>query len=1223
MDALYTTDALYSQSSRVAVFLPLWFRHHWVLGSLNPGGTLDIWDSAPSTIIQSDIRDFASALSTRLGFPVSVKGRLIPRQPYASRQCGIHTVARALLCSLGLTSSLPLKAVVDLEPLRSLLPKTQDQATSFTALVLLAAARPEALHPFISQKKATSALKDSEVSSLLSGAQPNFRFLTARHTSKTSLPDAWEWGIASIRAHKRATTLLAWKPLINAVTNTTQDFQIPSASYFIFALTPLKPAPITWELSADEITSSQSLAPTLQIGSQTSSLSSEDAGQAYAPQAKPQITAPRPQAKQNQAKTAQSQSPRPRESQQPVHTTALHPASLEHETSITLLSPELLAAARSLPICLPDSLLGKDVVNLHVLSYAEARVPNLALRALAPSTANTHRQLLRSLHALDKDLWLVPLDQAILEWSCRLAARKHWKFSSLATRLASLAGAFRLLPLYTEGMPSIRMASSVIWGQAAKAAAHQQRIARPKRATPATWLQVKAIQTREGASSPALAILVAWLSCARIGDVLRLKPEDIVFKENHLQVTFKECKTRIPYTVSTTLPPQPFRTQLDDAIDSVPLTKRIFDTHPSAITLALKRQDMSLTQHSLRRGALQTLAAASVPSSALLHFSGHRTISSLMMYLDDGAKAPENVDRAVQARVLVGGSKPTDDSDLTLSLPSYHTLKKAFPSSTEEKVAHRAPLHLKKVRFMDLDALLELPMSANTKEYLQNALRWLSDEAPYNKALQEATKKAHTKFRHPLFTSEEMEQMRGIKYESWKGTSATTQFPVFGFPVSQIKPAGEVLRPVWSPAINAVIPDSALQQLHLPSQKEIAEKSVGTGDYLWCQLDARSCYDQFELKQPVKRFFCFLGEQKQICNLVALPMGFRPAVEISSAVLWALLDFPRSPYVTVTSHIDNVRFGGPQKEMAEAVIEFVRRAKACDYQLDASPMSFEEVKLLSPPVDTFLGIQFDYPQQTRNLPPKALKKLQLLHSITITPSKFQLASAVGLLTWCASILRFNWTSVWHLLRKYAISMTTWKPREKVMLSRAEFAELQVLLAFCEQNAPVEIAESACPQIDTLVVTDASSMGWGAIINHGAEGNDPKIVSERWAEEVQSSVTAEPEAAWRALQLISKKVPSAKHVMLLTDHLPLVFANRKGRAIAWSYNGFIARALSLPFKVSVGFIPGHKNPADAPSRGRAPSLEDLKIFKTLNSQLKDQGKHWLFHPSSRSFPDFMT
>mgnify|MGYP001573383159 FL=1 len=64
-----------------------------------------------------------------------------------------------------------------------------------------------------------------------------------------------------------------------------------------------------------------------------------------------------------------------------------------------------------------------------------------------------------------------------------------------------------------------------------------------------------------------------------------------------------------------------------------------------------------LQGRSLRRGSLQCLAAAGVPTETLLAFSGHTQLETLLRYLDFGAKPSERTHRAQDAalRHLGGG----------------------------------------------------------------------------------------------------------------------------------------------------------------------------------------------------------------------------------------------------------------------------------------------------------------------------------------------------------------------------------------------------------------------------------------------------------------------------------------------------------------------------------------------------------------------------------------
>lgn len=1213
-DDIIPLPAALLQHTGGTLILPLWFRHHWILGSMR-GDTIDIWDSAPSGHVKADVVAFTKHMATRLGRPLRVRGRLAARQPYGTRQCGIHAIVRALLSSLGISALIPNIPVVDWEELRTVLPsRRKNDPALFITAALVAATRP-ADATAAAHDRVISHLRDDDVQTTFRAGQVNHRFLIAKHAGSNTKPSQWSWGIATITKQKRAGTIVDWTPLLDGTSATTLSF--PSASDNIFALAPLRPAPITWEVSTTDVVE-PSLAPTLRVGE-------------LSPDATPSPSRT-PAARPSRVATPAAHTPvvratdpsainRPvttilRDRAAPVQPIAVNPVATPHtrlnsyspdwvphretspsprmpatttnrteEGTSTLIPAAVLQAASQFPRQSGSSLKGRDVVDLQVLEVSDANVPPLALRALAPATAANHRQLLRSMSNLPRNLHDVSLDKALVEWQCRLQKSNNWLFSTLHTRLASIAGALKLLPLYVNNRPSIHMASSVVWSQASAAAANRARLRLPHRATPANWSDVTDILTRENHSIPSIAILLAWLTCGRMADVLRLKSLDIGPGSEYLTVTFRDTKTRNPYTVATALPPAPHLQPLLDAIETANVNRPIFKTSAPAVARLLKAQRAGLSQHSLRRGGLQTLAAAGLPTTAIIHFSGHKSVTSLLAYLDDGAVAPENPARAIQARILIGGGVDTDYTPLPP--PSLHEIRACFPG----KALPRPPLHMKKVEHMDLDALLLLPMQEDTRSYLRTALRWVRDPTLFEEALARGLP-VRRKHKPPGFTDKELETMENYKFATAAEKGAS--FPVYGFPVRQHKSGKEVLRPIWEPTINDAVDNFQGQELHLPTRERVLRNSTpgSKAPHIWCQLDAVSCFDQVPLHPSVRKYFTFFWDGS-LKALLSLPMGFRRAVEVSCAILWALLDFPRPAEVRVDSYVDNARFSGPTDAAADAVITFVKRAAAVGYQIDRMPKSRSEVIKASPLVDTFLGVKYDYKQQTRSISEKTIGKLK---AIGLPPPKMthrQLACIVGLATWSGTILNFAWHKVWHLLRRYASCAVAWNPTLSIVLSKKEHDEMKVLLCTCATNMPVPILATTPPPVDVVLITDASKTGWGALA--GKPGGHPTTLSGQWAQFIGSSVVAEPEGAWQALQAM-QLTHKPQHVRILTDHLPLVYASESGRATAWSYNSLLSRLATLPFHVSLEFLPGIDNPADAPSRGVALSSRDIEAFR---------------------------
>ena len=78
------------------VFLPLWIRHHWLLGVLE-NNVLKIADSSPGVATREDISLLTNLLSFIKEVPIHLKWFSTPRQPRGSVECGLHVVINTIL----------------------------------------------------------------------------------------------------------------------------------------------------------------------------------------------------------------------------------------------------------------------------------------------------------------------------------------------------------------------------------------------------------------------------------------------------------------------------------------------------------------------------------------------------------------------------------------------------------------------------------------------------------------------------------------------------------------------------------------------------------------------------------------------------------------------------------------------------------------------------------------------------------------------------------------------------------------------------------------------------------------------------------------------------------------------------------------------------------------------------------------------------------------------
>lgn len=271
--------------------------------------------------------------------------------------------------------------------------------------------------------------------------------------------------------------------------------------------------------------------------------------------------------------------------------------------------------------------------------------PPLASEGLGKTTMVGHRRILRMLaDNMDIDLREVQLDRAIIETINRQRRRRKWMWSTTTTKLASIQGALANLPVYGTIAGSnqpIFLKFSVPYKMALKTAAkraREQQGKQPKAAQPEHISHVLGNATIP--SSTRCAVLIAWLSAARVGDTLQLRKHDVTLTGNQMHITWMKGKTiarRGPYSI-TTIVPDNHRDLLMQQFNST--TSNLFPhTTGRQIKLALRTADPQLEQRSIRRGSLQALAQAGMSEEKLLLFSGHGSVKMLLRYLGYGRHA--------------------------------------------------------------------------------------------------------------------------------------------------------------------------------------------------------------------------------------------------------------------------------------------------------------------------------------------------------------------------------------------------------------------------------------------------------------------------------------------------------------------------------------------------------------------------------------------------------
>jgi hypothetical protein len=165
---------------------------------------------------------------------------------------------------------------------------------------------------------------------------------------------------------------------------------------------------------------------------------------------------------------------------------------------------------------------------------------------------------------------------------------------------------------------------------------------------------------------------------------------------------------------------------------------------------------------------------------------------------------------------------------------------------------------------------------------------------------------------------------------------------------------------------------------------------------------------------------------------------------------------------------------------------------------------------------------------------------------------------------------------------------SWNARS-IPIPRSTWSSLLGWIESMVSNQPQPLCRPILNGKKMSIVTDASEFGWAACSMKGVHGQVESI-AEQWRDDdyvstnLEQSVNSEPEGIWRAVcRFVTADVTE---VMILTDHLPMVFAGKKGYASCFTYNRLLERLRKSFPRVTFHFahVPGSLNPVDKMSRG---------------------------------------
>lgn len=466
---------------------------------------------------------------------------------------------------------------------------------------------------------------------------------------------------------------------------------------------------------------------------------------------------------------------------------------------------------------------------------------------------------------------------------------------------------------------------------------------------------------------------------------------------------------------------------------------------------------------------------------------------------------------------------------------------------------------------MTYDKLLSLPYSETQKVTLKRALRWTCDPEHY------------TQFNNVLppfrrYKTRLLKEDLKILYRSKKLLKIRPRCSVRSFFV--VEWGKKRRRPIFWPDLNEAIKKDNLDKSTIPLKRDVRKN--GTNGNWSLQYDFVGWYDQLPLHKEISKFFAIDSKR---C-LQTLPMGFRPACEVAQTISESLANYNLPEGVSVDIYIDNIRFVGDRENVIIAGKRFLERCAIVGAKVD-------NVNSVPTQEDEFLGERYNYVDKTRCLTNKTLEKLKFVRECLSSQATFsnrQVAGIFGLLFFSAEVLQKPLCQLFHLMKWYRQKMreveSHWNAQTCIECSiRTDISNWIDLLL---ENIPVPLYDSrddAEYEADLTLTVDACETGWGCV---ATTEHSTQYYGSRWSENdhehhnLFSSVSSEPLGMWRSV--VSTVSTTMKKVIIYTDHLPLVFAMKRGVAKADSYNILMCKLKETykDVKFEVRFISGEKN-----------------------------------------------
>ena len=582
-----------------------------------------------------------------------------------------------------------------------------------------------------------------------------------------------------------------------------------------------------------------------------------------------------------------------------------------------------------------------------------------------------------------------------------------------------------------------------------------------------------------------------------------------------------------------------------------------------------------------------------------MHFGGMSPLPVSVIDVPD----PVRVKR-FNRHVFHSGPKPLSRS--VIPWPGKSVKATTIPQTAYER---SSPLHSKRVRAMNYDAIKKLARGTPVEAKLTELLKWNTSEDYYRHISQDSSSDAPKcplpqEYIDKLVGDDNVElidpslvMLVGDDNVKRIDPSLVMRFASLFTVYEEAKHRQRVI--LWPKTLNELV--DYVSGFSLPSVRDqLSHASLAT--WAVC-FDLTASFYQAELDPAVRKFFCFLGPDGNTYRFKRMVMGFAPAPEIMHTILQVVVAHVLSQFadVTATSYIDNVRFMHDcPTRLSQCARLFRDTCVLCGITLNEEPLNVPHQQGI------FLGIAHDYAKGLSALTDKSREKLRKAR-LALFGDRATIADvlhAFGLLFFASSVLNFPLASVYHIFKYYR--------RKAVQLNNGTISENSPALLWRCLHKPLgawfdffdDKARTAPTRLEAngsvSLFTDACLTGAGAVLftDDGQvltwSRKFTPLESSRRIEELEA-IAASEAFAFFAADMAGKKVT------LHIDNTSVLGALRKGHSPSFNLNRHITdlAVKTRVLLVDLKYVRSEHNPSDVESRryAKTPALNSTQLRRS--------------------------